>query len=656
MSGLEPWVGVRQATWRVPALRWPYAVTVRLPHVALVAVSIIAAGVTVRAAGYLSNWSLFIDDARLGINIGWHSLADLTRPLAFEQTAPVPLLWADRVITRVAGMSEYALRALPFVAGVLLLPALWVVARRLLGAREALIAVLLAAASPLLIQYAGYSAKPYGIDAFVTVLLIGVAGSSLATRGDTPARRAVVIAAGAGALWLSQPAAFVVGGVGVALLIRRGARAWVGGAVAAWLLVFGALYVTSYHPVAGNAYLGWFWQGGFIRPGAPGWKWHAARAVLETWSGVPLVPGGRATHALLLIVAVILVGGLAALWHRAGPATATAIGLPYVLLIGASCAGLYPLAGRVDLFVTPLLILILAAAAVALVDHMPVRRRGQAHAALVVAVLLAGAHSARDWFARVQPAYEPTRDLARVVTAAPPEEPVYVYAAALPAWIYYSTDWRAPDTARLRWLAAVAGASGPAFENAQSRPRLLGHDADSLMYVERGRTTVIGIGSGVAYDYYADAPRAAAPDPGWSDAEMRRLRAASHPAGWLLASHYGSRAPAIAGTEIGALLSAARALGGVVTCATVLPTTSLFRIEFVATGVRDRAGAAIPGCRESGADAPWTASTATASGGERQGQTTRVGHLPPFSVRCRKRLSDSDVPGPLTIALITSSR
>ena len=53
-----------------------------------------------------------------------------------------------------------------------------------------------------------------------------------------------------------------------------------------------------------------------------------------------------------------------------------------------------------------------------------------------------------------------------------PGEPVYIFARSLPAWIYYSTDWTRPDTARTRYLVDAAGAGGFAFENRESRGKV----------------------------------------------------------------------------------------------------------------------------------------------------------------------------------------
>ena len=71
-------------------------------------------------------------------------------------------------------MNEFALRALPFVAGCLLLVALWLLARRLLDARYAALCLAFAALSPILIYFSN-EVKPYIIDALVAVVLTWLA-------------------------------------------------------------------------------------------------------------------------------------------------------------------------------------------------------------------------------------------------------------------------------------------------------------------------------------------------------------------------------------------------------------------------------------------------------------------------------------------------
>jgi hypothetical protein len=56
----------------------------------------IVAGVLIRLEHLAGGRSLHIDEARLALNIGQRSFSGLLEPLAYEQTAPIPFLWAER--------------------------------------------------------------------------------------------------------------------------------------------------------------------------------------------------------------------------------------------------------------------------------------------------------------------------------------------------------------------------------------------------------------------------------------------------------------------------------------------------------------------------------------------------------------------------------
>lgn len=90
------------------------------------AVGLLLFGAFVRIIGFLRNSSLSGDEAMLALNIGARTFKELLAPLDYGQVATVPFLWAERVVTTMAGVSEYTLRALPLMAGIGLL---WMVYR-----------------------------------------------------------------------------------------------------------------------------------------------------------------------------------------------------------------------------------------------------------------------------------------------------------------------------------------------------------------------------------------------------------------------------------------------------------------------------------------------------------------------------------------------
>src|SRR5205085_4605262 len=118
-------------------------------------------------------------------------------------------------------------------------------ASRLLPRPAALFGLALFAASPYLVSYA-VECKQYSTDAAITVGLFAAAAGLL--RGEKGGFRWVALAlAGAVAVWCSHPAAFVLGGIGTALLadaVGRDRRRFVAACatVGCWLASFAMCY------------------------------------------------------------------------------------------------------------------------------------------------------------------------------------------------------------------------------------------------------------------------------------------------------------------------------------------------------------------------------------------------------------------------------
>src|SRR5690349_11063509 len=136
----------------------------------LIAAIAIVVGISLRVIEFARNRPLWLDEAMLSLNIATRSFVDLARPLDYDQSAPVAYLWIERLAVNLGGVNEIALRALPFLGGLALVPLVWLVARRLAGATTAALAAVLAALWLLLITF-NAEAKQYGVDPLVSALI-----------------------------------------------------------------------------------------------------------------------------------------------------------------------------------------------------------------------------------------------------------------------------------------------------------------------------------------------------------------------------------------------------------------------------------------------------------------------------------------------------
>lgn len=489
-------------------------------------------GTALRLGEFAAQTPLDIDEAMVGLNIAVRGYAGLLRPLDYGQTAPVLFLWGTHLATRLAGVGELALRVLPFIAGVLLPWATWKLAARLLEPGAAVLAAALTACAPILVRYSSV-AKPYAVDALVTVMLVWLALDA-AGEPDRARTWGRLLVAGAVALLASQPALFVLAGLSAALALDprvRRVSGWVwrlATSAALWSALFATLYFTLYRRVATDGYMRRFWAWSFLAPGTPSLVDRLPLIARETL--FPFFIGSRPHTIVVIVVLLALCGaGSVGLRRRWGLwATVLAVGAVVAVLVASTVRG-YPIAARLMIFAAPLLMLVMAEGVVTGIGWL--RRPAAASAAWVVVVA---------WLALMAEAAvtrrRPAPDLPLLVRllrrASPAETPVYVVANALPMWAFYTTDWAAPDTARLHWLARLAGPGGPAFHNAPVRGRVR---ADETPLVGRWstRAEIIGLATGMQVRDLAGLSRSR-PDSGWVEDEVARIVAAGDHDVWVL--------------------------------------------------------------------------------------------------------------------------
>ncbi|MGN6371853.1 MAG: glycosyltransferase family 39 protein, partial [Solirubrobacteraceae bacterium] len=110
----------------------------------------------------LGRQSLWFDEAFTPVHVIHDSLGATLHSIT--QTENTPPLWyvLDWGVSRVLGDGAVALRLLSALAGIATVPVVWAIARRLGGARAALVAALLVAVNPLFVWYS-QEARAYGL-------------------------------------------------------------------------------------------------------------------------------------------------------------------------------------------------------------------------------------------------------------------------------------------------------------------------------------------------------------------------------------------------------------------------------------------------------------------------------------------------------------
>jgi hypothetical protein len=358
---------------------------------------LIGIGILLRVAQYLANRSLWIDEASLALNLIERPLSGLTRPLDFNQAAPIGFLVVERIVGKALGFSEYVLRLFPFLCGLASVPAFAWLARRML-AEAAPFAILLFVVADGLIYYSS-EVKPYETDVAAAVALLA-AGAVLA---DAPrrARTALIIAvAGLAAVTFSFSAALVMAAVTVVLAFRllfdrqRHLRSPATFAVLLWSFAAIGIAVFSKTTVWHVRESFESDSGRFLGVTGSSSPLHVLNTIgtqMAVALGLPVQPPFNRIGVLAFLLVVL---GAVALLRRNRTHVSMLV-LPFAFLVGASAAHVYPISERTELFLVPAVVLLVAEGGAKVVRWAPTRARAAIVLLLTVSVagspvLLAG--------------------------------------------------------------------------------------------------------------------------------------------------------------------------------------------------------------------------------------------------------------------------
>jgi len=506
--------------------------------------ALISLAAVIRIALWLQNRSLWIDEARLSLNVATRPYLRLLPPLDYDQSAPLFFLWLQRSAVLLFGLSDRSLRLAALVAGIGIVPLVYLIAKRLLGSRVALLATGMVALSPSLIYFAN-EAKQYGVEAFVSCCILYATLRWL----DDPSSavwRAALVLLGMIAVWLASAAPFVLAGAGLSVLLTRRVEPrarirWAALLGVCWGASLALAYTLVYRFAVGDPYLRRYWSGAFLTPGRPGVVGDtgvALRAVLwgpmfrDSFGGSTNLEALAVVFAISVVLALILVVGLRRIGRTAGANGLALLASPLALAFVASAMGAYPVSARSTVFFLPALMIGAAAG----VDELAGRLRWRAlrWTLLTLSWLPLALVTWADLTDR-----DPRENLRPLIAALEqhrrPGEPVYVLAGTIPAWAMYTTDWHSPDGARLGYLARIARADGPAFENAPSRGRPVQREGTGLVYSTPAGVEVYGVPEGIEAHIFALNKRE--PDQGWTENEATRIRDVANPGVWLVLSH-----------------------------------------------------------------------------------------------------------------------
>ncbi len=357
--------------------------------------AILAFGLLLRAVQYGRYRVLWTDEGLTAGAVVSRSFAEFFEPLGLSQIVPPAYMALAKACTLLLGEHEYAVRLPAFLGGLLALLLFYPVARRITSAFNATLGLAFFATSGLLAYYAAET-KPYAGDAAAALALTWLALDTESRETLSWRRAAALAMAGALAVWFSFPSCFVLAAVGVVQMLRvlreRDTKRFVRlcPAYAAWAASFGLLFVLILLPGTRQldqladkdlkSIMDHAWK--FAFPPFPPTSFEEARWFKSQFFRFFYATGGFEMRGLAAFA--WLAGGLALL--RRNPRGLALLLLPMLITLGVACVKLYPFDGRMLLFLTPALFLLVAEGIGAL--WPPQRGRHITVALLLLAMLL----------------------------------------------------------------------------------------------------------------------------------------------------------------------------------------------------------------------------------------------------------------------------
>lgn len=430
---------------------------------------LVAIALALRLNYYLLNPSLSNDEASLALNLMHRSYAGLFERLDFDQAAPPGFLLLQKLVISLLGPSSYSLRLVPLVTGAAACLLVYPLTTRLAGRIAGMVALALFAVSDPLLTYA-VTDKQYSVDVAVALALCALTVSirdRLGTRETASLGSLGIIAA-----FFSHPAAFVLAGIWIVLLVenvvnRRGRSvAWLATLGIIWLCSLATAYLVtrrSIEQIQASTGLGW---------GGPHEAARTLGGIARYLLGIPAFAPEVRAAITCVAVAVCLIGIKASLRTSVG-LTAVLV-VPPVIALTAASMGLYLEFPRAFLFVIPSSVVLIGIGTEFLVS----RRQPQIVRAIsCVAIVILAAASAFQTAELFRPSVvtERTRVFAYLAEHARSDDSLYVSRTAQYTFRYYLecgcfANSAAVEKARAMWPIEPTAGYGQFDAALQSSP------------------------------------------------------------------------------------------------------------------------------------------------------------------------------------------
>lgn len=311
-------------------------------------------GFSIALYQYLFNRSIWLDEAKLALNILDRDYLGLAQPLDSGQVAPILFLWLEKFNIQVFGANELALRLLPLLA--FFISILLVVKVTSLLTNNKMITwytTALFCLSPRLIYYAS-EVKQYSIDVMIILLLYYVFLKSYKTKKT---KNLVLIIVGILSLFVSNIAVLTLFVLGCYALIfeRKNIKNVILPGLF-WVAAFVTYYVLFIYKHPSTDLMTTYWEFAFM-PNNPfssafwSWGWQTFKTIFVYLLGFVTL------YYIYIIMLVFYLFSIVVMLKKGAYKLCFLVVFPIVLHLILSALKLYPFAPRLVLYQVPLYLL-----------------------------------------------------------------------------------------------------------------------------------------------------------------------------------------------------------------------------------------------------------------------------------------------------------
>ena len=313
---------------------------------------IIFLGIILRLRQYFGDRSLWLDESALALNIINSSYAQLLKPLAFNQAAPIGFLLLEKWITLNFGIKEYALRFIPFISGIASIFLFYKAAKLFLEQEASILALFFFSICNPAIFYSS-DIKPYSLDLALSLFIIILLRKYIDTMKISFFEALSLGLASAVIIWFSYPSIFLLAGAGTTLILYSyKEKNWekLKRLLIPLFLVgtsFLLFYWFSLKSSSQNPELLHYWKAGFppVSFNSSDFFWYLNRFFQTFYYPVGLIFTGLASFFFLV--------GLISIFYS-NRKNFFFLFLPLVFTLIASLMHKYPINGRLLLFAVPI--------------------------------------------------------------------------------------------------------------------------------------------------------------------------------------------------------------------------------------------------------------------------------------------------------------